>query len=414
MYEMIHRPTTLDKFRGNSVTKKTIQEIFDEAAESRPRYFIIHGPNGCGKYSLARIMFSVLGTHLYEIDGAFQRKWKDLHEFAPTRIEASQNPSHFYIIVNPEKMEKRLQQVLSNNLKNGLIKGFCVLVTENISCLVPDIRSSSITLGVSRLQPNDLFDLLQDIVQQEKIETDNETLTSIVQNSQGVPETAVKKLITACLMKEERAVMEIYGEDSVQYFDLILRKDADLPASIENLNKFILYTKVVLAGRKQYIKLLRNIDAAKELIHAQKLDAFRANRLTFEAEIKLGHILRETPLRGRGGGDTRSSTASDTRSLKDFGLNKKTSHEVQLFASQENMVHEILDNAEDQDETPSDSQMRIMILERLRGYSPERQKTETEKEYQRGFRDGREKGYWEGYHARELEEAEGVKKMKVR
>ena len=66
-----YRPNSFDNFIGNSDTIEALRNLLSK--KERPHVYLFSGPTGCGKTTLARILYQLVGacpTDINEIDTA--------------------------------------------------------------------------------------------------------------------------------------------------------------------------------------------------------------------------------------------------------------------------------------------------------------------------------------------------------
>ena len=63
-FHLEFRPKTWEEVRGNEHTVKSLREMLGR--EKKPHSYLLFGPTGCGKTTLARLMAQELGCHSTE------------------------------------------------------------------------------------------------------------------------------------------------------------------------------------------------------------------------------------------------------------------------------------------------------------------------------------------------------------
>src|SRR3990172_2526335 len=107
---------------------------------------------------------------------------------------------------------------------------------------------------------------------------------------------------------------------------------SDSLAKMEKAHQWLAEAKTLddLAQIRDYAKAAEAYARAAKLGRAHENDAIEIRML---AERRAGEMLREMDLPGRGGGDTKSSSAKELDSLSDIGIDKKESFTWQKLAA---------------------------------------------------------------------------------
>lgn len=114
--------------------------------------------------------------------------------------------------------------------------------------------------------------------------------------------------------------------------ELIL-KHAELPATIEKLNQFIIIGKERLNAQKAKIRAIEKTGMAIEAKEAALADTQDMADILLDAEMKLGGILEAIP-------NKKASSGEGTRSLPD-DITKKQSHQAQTISRNPSIVERV-------------------------------------------------------------------------
>lgn len=138
----------------------------------------------------------------------------------------------------------------------------------------------------------------------------------------------------------------------------VLAKVNSLQAAIATADNVVDCRKLIAlaeglltAGRRVWREAERMAEAVEDRERLFSA-AVKAGELRLLAEVRLGELLEETELPGRGGGDTRASSNGGTR-LKDLGLTKQDSHRAQTLARHKDLIPVVIKEAVGRRDVPT-------------------------------------------------------------
>lgn len=196
-----HRPDTLAGVYGNSDVVMSLKGMLKNK-ETCPHSFLLHGPTGCGKTTIARILATELGceeNNLIEIDTA---QFRGIDTVRDVRKNAQFTPLgggvRVYIIDEVHKMTGDAQNAFLKILEDTPSHIFFILCTTDPQSLLPTIKGRCSQFQVKTLSEEDMETLLIKVAKEEG-EPDfgykyGEVLTQIIQDSQGHPRNALQIL----------------------------------------------------------------------------------------------------------------------------------------------------------------------------------------------------------------------------
>ena len=133
----------------------------------------------------------------------------------------------------------------------------------------------------------------------------------------------------------------------------------ELPATIDELQKFILVGQAKLEAVRALIRGIDKIPIANEVREQKNAEAHLLAGALLDAEGKLGELIKAIPdLKGR----DLPGKASSGRSLKDYGLSQKQSHYFQILADHPDVVEQVKADATGSDKLPT----RTEVLKRVK------------------------------------------------
>jgi len=146
--------------------------------------------------------------------------------------------------------------------------------------------------------------------------------------------------------------------------DLIVQSH-QLPATIEEISKFVLVGREKLAAVRAEINAIKKVGLAKEVLEQKRTEAQEIAELVTLAEVKIGTMLKEIPKTS--GGDRKSEdfknraesnfeplTDDETKPkkevIKELGFSKDQASQFQQMAEHEDVVLEAISEARENDD----------------------------------------------------------------
>ena len=192
-----YRPTNLTQIRGNSEVVATLEGMLEDK-ESFPHSFLLHGPTGCGKTTVARIIANELGCHpndYMEIDSADYRGIDTIRELRRnSAFLPSSGKVRVWVSDEAHQNSGDAQSALLKLLEDPPPHAYFILCTTEPGKLLPAIRGRCINLEMSLLTDKQMNVLLKQITRAEGNSLDNEIYEQIIQDSLGHPRDAIQIL----------------------------------------------------------------------------------------------------------------------------------------------------------------------------------------------------------------------------
>jgi DNA polymerase-3 subunit gamma/tau len=191
-----YRPLSLDKIKGNENLIDSIQTLV--AKEDPPHAFLLTGPTGCGKTTIARIIASMLdcnGGDLKEMDSAQFRGIDSVREIrSNSSYKALEGKNRGWLIDECHKLTPDAQNAALKILEDPPPHVFFFLCTTEPEKLIDTIKGRCIVIKVQTLNDAEMFKLLREVARAEKVKLEQEIFDQIIQDSFGHPRNALNIL----------------------------------------------------------------------------------------------------------------------------------------------------------------------------------------------------------------------------
>ena len=194
-----YRPKTLDEVIGNrQVVEVLRKQLSGESSQPLSHSILLHGPTGCGKTTLARIIARELGVQdddLKEIDSADFRGIDTIREIRKQcQYKPLSSPYRVWILDEVHQLTKDAQSALLKTLEDTPKHVYFILCTTDPQKLLPTIRGRCSQFQVQPLTDKEMKRLLLRVVKAEGESLDKGVYEQIIQDSMGHPRNALQIL----------------------------------------------------------------------------------------------------------------------------------------------------------------------------------------------------------------------------
>lgn len=186
-----YRPLFIEEIAGHQDVIAALKLAFE--APTRPHGYLMTGPSGVGKTTIARIIAGWLAADVVEIDAA-------THSGVDAMRELNENANYIpltaavrmIIIDECHALSKAAWQAILKLLEeppDHLYFALCTTERDKVPATIRNQRCYPVEL--KRVNSKDIQDLLHDVCKLEKWQVDDEVLSSVIAVSNGSPRKAL-------------------------------------------------------------------------------------------------------------------------------------------------------------------------------------------------------------------------------
>lgn len=192
-----YRPKDLESVYGNEDIVSALSGMLQEP-EKCPHSLMFHGPTGCGKTTIGRIVAERLGckgSDLREMDTADFRGIDTIREVRKqSQYKPLEGRVRVWILDECHKLTNEAQNALLKILEDTPRHVYFILCTTEPQKLLPTIKGRCAQFQVKQLNDRQMMKLLRDVVKAEDENLAKPVYEQIIQDALGHPRNALQIL----------------------------------------------------------------------------------------------------------------------------------------------------------------------------------------------------------------------------
>ena len=219
-----YRPTTFDDVVGNELAIKTLKSELEHGAHM----FLMVGPAGCGKTTVARIMANQVGAgpfSIHEINSAENRGIDTAREIMEQmRFKPTDGDSIVWILDECHKWTNDMQNAMLKPTEEPPKHVYFFFCTTDPQKLIKALKSRCSVIDMKPLTNKEMIYLLKRTAKSEQIKVGNEVFEKIAEKAEGGSRDGLKLLSKVLYLDNDEERLKVLdsegGEESKQSIEL--------------------------------------------------------------------------------------------------------------------------------------------------------------------------------------------------
>lgn len=203
-----YRPQNLDEVVGNETTIKSLKKELENGSH----VFLMTGPAGCGKTTIARIMAKEVGAgelSIREINSSENRGIDTAREVtSQMRYNSGDGDALVWIFDECHKWTNDMQNAMLKPLEDTPSHCYFFLCTTNPEKLIAPLKTRCSIINVKPLSDDEMFYLLKRTSKAEGIKISPDVYEKITEIAQGGSRKALKLLNKVIHLDSEEEMLE--------------------------------------------------------------------------------------------------------------------------------------------------------------------------------------------------------------
>src|SRR4030042_5507662 len=218
------RPKTFDEVRGNVATVKVLKEMLSRP--TKPHSYLLYGPTGCGKTTIARLIAKELGCHsseLYEMNTANTRGIDSIREviefshYVPTMGKVK-----VFLFDEARQITGVAAEALLKILEDTPPYVYIILATTNPEKLLATVKGRCERFQVHRLKDHEMMNFILDVIEKKGIVLASDKIIERVHTiADGCPRAALLLLEKICNAENEDEANKALDDSSGSKEDMM-------------------------------------------------------------------------------------------------------------------------------------------------------------------------------------------------
>jgi DNA polymerase-3 subunit gamma/tau len=278
-FHVVYRPQSFDEVIGQDHITSSLKKLAQKG--KWPHAYLLVGPSGTGKTTVARIIASELKcepANLIELDAASNSSVEGIRNLTSslTYKGFGENSTRVIIIDECHSLSKQAWQALLKPIEEPPDHIYFIFCTTEEEKIEKTIKTRCTQFNFRSVTRDNLLDLLLVVAESEKIKLTEKELDLIAQSAEGSPRRAL-----TLLSKSQ-------GAESIEELKEILESTDDNVPLIE-LSRLLVY------GKPTWPKVIKLVNALEDLppetIRLQIIGYMNTTLLKTTDEVKAVHIL---------------------------------------------------------------------------------------------------------------------------